>query len=181
MFFIKTIELLRNGKRVKVSSVLSKYNPLKDAIVQDPYKTRDYIIFGGLVFQELSIDYLKTWGTDWTEKGPLTYLKKVLYDYENFVSTDHIVILNTVLADKVNKGYDSLGDLVLAKINGISVTSIKQLRNLMDGINEDFAVLEFEPYGYRVILDVNEVKDSADRIVKRYNLGKQSKVFGQKL
>ena len=34
---------------------------------------------------------MKTWGRDWLEKAPLTYLKKVLYDYENFVSEEHIL------------------------------------------------------------------------------------------
>ena len=63
--------VLRGGKVVNVTTVLTKYDPEMDAIVQNPHSGPNYYIFGGLVFQELSIDYVKTWGRDWIEKAPL--------------------------------------------------------------------------------------------------------------
>ena len=49
------------SKVVNVTTVLTKYDPEMDAIVQNPHSGPNYYIFGGLVFQELSIDYVKTW------------------------------------------------------------------------------------------------------------------------
>ena len=174
------LQILREGKAINLSATLGPYLPLKDAIVQDPWEGRDYLIFAGLVFQELSIDYLKTWGRDWLEKAPLTYLKKVLYDYENFITDKHILILNTVLADKVNKGYESINDLVLSKVNGKTLSSIKDLKAELKNISDSgsqYVVFEFEPYKYQLILDIKKSKESAQRIIGRYDLGKEAQVL----
>ena len=68
--------VLRGGKVVNVTTVLTKYDPEMDAIVQNPHSGPNYYIFGGLVFQELSIDYVKTWGRDWIEKALLHILRE---------------------------------------------------------------------------------------------------------
>ena len=65
------------------------------------------------------------------------------------------LILNTVLADKVNKGYESINDLVLSKVNGNTVTSIKDLRVQIEKLadqGQEYVVFEFEPYQYKIIL-----------------------------
>ena len=92
------------------------------------------------------------------------------------------MILNTVLADKVNKGYESINDLVLSKVNGNTVTSIKDLRVQIEKLadqGQEFMVFEFEPYQYKIILDIKESKESSERIIKRYDLGANSQVFAK--
>ena len=114
-------------------------------------------------------------------EGPTDISKKVLYDYENFITDKHILILNTVLADKVNKGYESINDLVLSKVNGKTLSSIKNLKAELKNISDSgsqYVVFEFEPYKYQLILDIKKSKESAQRIIGRYDLGKEAQVFG---
>ena len=58
----------------------------------------NYYIFGGIILQELSREYLKTWGNNWQKKAD----KRLLFYFDNYMyqvtpGKGRIVILNKVL------------------------------------------------------------------------------------
>ncbi|MEZ4742081.1 MAG: hypothetical protein R3B45_06500 [Bdellovibrionota bacterium] len=57
-----TVSYLRNGQKYTVSKRLERFDSNKFMI---PYYSQHssipYLIYGGMVFQELSLDYLKAW------------------------------------------------------------------------------------------------------------------------
>jgi S1-C subfamily serine protease len=67
-------KILRGGERRDVDVVLKRMMPDDDKV--PPYilgRGPDYLVSGGLVFQEMSVPYLSTWG-DWMRRGPTRLL-----------------------------------------------------------------------------------------------------------
>src|SRR5690606_19868204 len=65
------LELIRDGKPLDLDVTLARKRA-EDFLV-DPYmfdRGPKYLIFGGLIFQELTLPYLESWGEDWTNRAP---------------------------------------------------------------------------------------------------------------
>lgn len=160
------IKIFRNGKARTINYPIKPYIPGKYLIPErgDP----SYYIYGGLVFLELSGDYIRESG----QNDP-----KLLYLYENFSKKSHpykskIVILSKILADDGNRGYHDIENQILARFNGKSVASLVDLKNLIDATaNENFS--EFVISGNKKIIFQNsEIENINQRIIKNYNIRK---------
>merc|ERR1712023_225076 len=66
-----SVDLIRDGEPTTVEVKLSR-KPPEDYLI-DPYmfdRGPRYVIFGGLIFQELTLPYLESWGEDWPNRAP---------------------------------------------------------------------------------------------------------------
>ena len=64
------VKVLRDGKRLDLSLTLRAMRPEQDRVPPYVYgRGPDYVIVGGLVFEELTRPYLASWG-DWTRRAP---------------------------------------------------------------------------------------------------------------
>jgi len=93
----------------------------------------EYLIVGGLIFQELTADYLKEWGENWQTKAN----KKFLYFYTYHAHRPEperrrMVILNKILPDRINLGYQGKADLVLAEVNGRPISVIGDVKEALN-------------------------------------------------
>ncbi len=166
------MKILRNRKRIDVRFRL---RPVPDQCCVIPLITNDrrpsYYIFGGLVMQELTIGYLESFGSEWKKRGD----KRMLYYYDNVKSiadegiADRIVILNRVLPDPVNKGYQNYGNLILNKANGIKVKNIAQLKKIVDGSRGRYVVLDFAG-DTSVVLDKKSALTGEKELLYKYNI-----------
>ena len=69
------MEIIRKGERMEVSFELIR-RPTEDYLI-DPYmfdRGPKFSIIGGLVFQELSVPFLKLFGNDWRTRAPIKLL-----------------------------------------------------------------------------------------------------------
>ncbi len=129
-----------------------------------------YYIFGGLVFQELTKDYLETWGKDWTGTAD----KRLMYYYDNYTrypgpDKRRIVILSRVLPASVNVGYHQIRNIILSKVNGQNIADINHIKGIIDKSNNKYA--EFDFVGdQRIILDSRDAKSSIAGIMQKYNI-----------
>ena len=73
-----------------------------------------YFVYGGLVFQTLTRDYLTTWDK-WWNKAPKEFLN---YYYLGYRSPEQheVVILTQILADEINVGYAHLYNEAVATL-----------------------------------------------------------------
>lgn len=99
----------------------------------------------------------------------------MLYYYDNVKSiadegiADRIVILNRVLPDPVNKGYQNYGNLILNKANGIKVKNIAQLKKIVDGSRGRYVVLDFAG-DTSVVLDKKSALTGEKELLYKYNI-----------
>jgi hypothetical protein len=168
------LRILRGGERRNVDIVLRRMPPEEDKV--PPYllgRGPDYVVAGGLVFQEMTVPYLGTWG-DWARRAPTRLL--VAYDREGAepsAQAPRLVLLSSVLPDPANLGYQDLRDLLVRTVNGVAIGSLSDLRRAFSAPSGGFHVIEFLPGQgpTRIVLDVLEAEAAAARIRALYGAG----------
>jgi hypothetical protein len=130
-----------------------------------------YLIVGGLVVQELTVDYLKAWGEKWQDRAN----KKFLYYYRYKLQDQQpdrkrIVFLNKVLPDDINVGYQDMDNLVLSSVNGRAISTIEDVGEALLAPENGFQRFTFEEYGREVVLDDERLPEADSRISARYGI-----------
>ncbi len=138
-------------------------------VPEDRYDIRPtYFVFGGLLFAPLSRDYLKSWGNEWWKQGP----NELVAIYETQVRTPErqdVVILQKVLADKVNQGYHEYENHVVVSVDGVPVRSIRHLVEIAEAGTSRFFTVGTND-GQRIVLDRAKARAHNPEILERYNV-----------
>lgn len=173
-----TLEVERLGKKMKFSAVLLSFDPNRTLIpyTLDQEGKVDHIIFGGFIFQELSLPFLKVFGADWQNKAP----DDLVYFVQNHNQPDkdprrRVIILNHVLADSFNRGLKDYSNLILLNVNHQPVSSLAQVRRVLrenpilkDG--KKYASFHFQ-YGVgEIVLGYEGLDSCHERLAKNYGI-----------
>ncbi|HUS64252.1 MAG TPA: trypsin-like peptidase domain-containing protein [Kofleriaceae bacterium] len=158
--------VLRKGARRKVTLTLQ---PPAQLVPRSQYdRPPTYFIFGGLVFQVLSRDFLSTWDS-WWDKAP----KEFLYLYYSGNRTEErqeVVVLTQVLADELNVGYESLYSESVVAVNG------RMPRDMIDfvhAVESSTGTIEIRTSSDSyVVLDCEKAHAAAARILDRYRIAR---------
>lgn len=142
-----------------------------------------HVIFGGLVFRELSVDYLMVFGRDWRQSSPQDLL--FFYTYLNLpsIKRERKLVMSNVLGDEFNAGYQKLSNLVLSSVNGLPVTSIEALKTQLNlpGIlraGVEYAQFDFLD-GTQIVLPYKGTSDAHKRIGSTYAVTSTSSFFSR--
>ncbi len=160
------IKILRNGARAEVDITLKRASLL---VPEDRYDVRPtYFILGGLVFAQLSRDYLKSWGNEWWKTAP----NELISIYENHTRTPErqdVVILQKVLADKVNQGYHEYENHVVVSVDGTPIRSIRHLVEVAESSRTPYFSVGLQD-GQRIVLDRKAADERKSAILERYGV-----------
>ncbi len=114
------LHVQRAGKPLTINVKL-EHRAEEDYVVP-PYNIDDpppYYVLGGLIFQELSRQYLKEWGANWQKDAPQDFVYLDRFQSELFPQGKRrVVILSQVLPANSTIGYDDFSYLVVKKVNG---------------------------------------------------------------
>jgi hypothetical protein len=147
---------------------------LPQEYVVDPYiidRAPKFFVLGGLVLQELSRQYLKEWGADYVKKAPedLVYLER--QQNELFREGGRkIVFLSRVLPSDATVGYEELHYLVVTRINGQEILSLKDVPPALKKAQNGLHKVEFASEPTTIFLDAAQVKASGGILAKTYRL-----------
>lgn len=158
------IEVLRDGKVFKCDIVLRGYATLVRRSQYDG--SPRYFIFAGLVFQPLSLDYLRTW-RDWWDKAP----PELLHEYYSGIGKPErheVVVLTEVLDDESNVGYEDLDNESIVAVNGEHPRNMMHFVELVEGADSHLELVTSE--GCRIVLDLEHARDANVRILERYRI-----------
>jgi S1-C subfamily serine protease len=129
-----------------------------------------YLIAGGLIFQPLTRNYLRSWGPAWERSAPfrLAYFRSE----EPTPEKPGLVILTSVLPDSINLGYQEAQQLVLEKVNGQPISSLPALQEALNQPRNGFHLFEFMGGEslQRIVLDASQVSAANQRILQRYGI-----------
>jgi S1-C subfamily serine protease len=158
--------VLRKGVRRKLTLELAPPAPLVPRSQYDRAPT--YFIYGGLVFQVLSRDFLSTWDS-WWDKAPKEFLH-LYYSGNRTAERQEVVILTQVLADEINVGYEHLYSESVTAING------RMPRDMIDFVRQVEAsrgLIEIRTSSDGVIvLECEAARAATQRILGRYRIGR---------
>jgi len=158
------LDIRRNGTLLAVEVTLARWTPLVSRARYD--MPPEYFVYGGLVFQTLTRDYLATWDK-WWNKAPKEFLN---YYYLGYRSPEQheVVILTKVLADEINIGYGHLYDEAIATINGRAPLD---MQDFVKALTSAHGVVEITTTsGGMIMMDADDVRKAQPRILARYHI-----------
>ena len=158
------LDIKRDGRAKHVEVELKRWQPLVPRSRYD--LPPQYFVYGGLVFQQLTRDYLTTWDK-WWNKAPKEFLN---YYYLGFRTPQQheVVILTQILADEINVGYAHLYNEAVATLNGrqpLDMVDFVQMLSSAHGVVEITTTS-----GGIIMLDADEVRKAQPRILARYHI-----------
>ncbi len=127
-----------------------------------------YYVHAGLLFVPLSGDYLATWGPEWWSDAPGSLVAL----YESGIRApqrQQIVVLQKVLADRVNRGYHDFSSLVVATVEDKPVRDIRDLVHRVEQASGEF--LRFSTTdGSSIVLDRAQAIARSPAILHQYGV-----------
>lgn len=124
----------------------------------DPYmfdRGPRFMIFGGMLFQDLTLPYLQAWGDSWPTRAPfkLVHAQAHPEQYEED-GRDKLVFLSNVLRTPSTLGYEQLGSLIVTQVNEKPIHNINDLAAALETPLEDGVhKIEFSDYPKVIYLD----------------------------
>ncbi len=167
-----SVKVSRNGEEKTFEMTMSHKPP--SAYVSEPYvldHAPRYCVVDGLIFQELSRQYLKEWGGDWQKQAPqrLVYLDR--YQSTMIPQGRHrIVILSQVLPAASNIGYEDLKYLVVTNVDGMPINGLEDLPKALAKPTGGFHKIEFEESPRELFLDASTLADDDRAVQESYSL-----------
>ncbi|MBR4518159.1 MAG: trypsin-like peptidase domain-containing protein [Victivallales bacterium] len=157
------LDILRGGEEIKVELPVRKFYFQCHDYLYD--KLPDYYIVGGFVFTTLSYSLLDEWG----KRTPPDELQRKMFLDKEF-DDQEIVVMTTVLADKLNVGYQGFRSEILTKVNGQPVRNLRHLISLVEESQEEFITFYFGEQETPVTLKRKKMLDQTPAILERYRV-----------
>ncbi|MGI8955394.1 MAG: PDZ domain-containing protein, partial [Chthoniobacterales bacterium] len=166
------LHVLREGKPLTLNVKL-EHRAEADYVIP-PYDIDDppsYYVLGGLIFQELTRQYLKEWGNNWEKDAPQDFVYLDKFQSELFPEGKrHVVILSQVLPANSTIGYDDFSYLVVTKVNDKEIHSLGDLAEAVKTPVNGFDVIRTVDDPKQLELDASQVAGEADALQKNYGL-----------
>ncbi len=172
------MKVLRGGKEVELTGKLTRKKP-QDYTVW-PYlfdRGPNYLVEGGLVFQELTKPYLQAFGDEPNAALlRLSHLAEHPEEYEK-QGRKKLVFLSTVLPTPGTQGYERLGGLLVKTVNGKEINDIGDLDKAFKQPQDGIHVVEFEDMPKKIYLDALAVeKDNLALLKGAYRIGSLKRI-----
>ena len=166
-------EIQRHGQPMKLNVTLEHRDP-SDYVVS-PYTFDEaprYYVLGGIIFQELSRQYLKEWGGNWQREAPQRFVYLDRYQSELFPEGHRkIVVLSQVLPANVTIGYEDIAYLVVKTVNGKEIHSLADLAEAVkQPLQGGFIKIDTEEDPKQIELDAAQVGAEAPALQESYGI-----------
>jgi S1-C subfamily serine protease len=158
------VRVMRNGERLDLEIELKPVCNLVPKRRHD--KAPSYFIYGGLVFQILSLNFLETWD-EWWENAPPEFIY-AYYNSHRSKDRQQIVVLTQILADESNVGYEKLFNESIVSVNGVAP---RDMLDFVQRVRDSVGVVELRTsYGGHIVLDCEKTREANQRILERYHI-----------
>lgn len=166
------VKVWREGKSLALEVPVARRKPQQ--YLSEPYiidRAPQYFVLGGLVLQELSRQYLKEFGADWSRKGPMELVQMDRIQSE--LPEDGIkraVVLTRVLPSDVTIGYEDLRNLLVTAINGMPLTCLADVPKAMAKATDGLHRIEFKGDPCLIFLDAKAAEANGQALQRAYGL-----------
>src|SRR4029077_15043840 len=162
----------RAGKPISLNVTLQHHAP-NDYVIP-PYSLTNppaYYVLGGLIFQELTRQYLKEWGANWQKEAPPRFVYMDRFQSEMFPEGNRrIVIVSQVLPSPMTTGYDDLAFLTVTKANGKEIKSLSDLAEAIKQPQGGYIKIETEEDPKQIELDASQVEQENQSLQENYGI-----------
>lgn len=165
--------IIRNGEKKTLSVELSRKDPADYLIA--PYmfdRGPRFVIFGGLIFQELTKPYLESWGDEWETRAPfkLVHAQANPEPWEE-EGREKLVFLSNVLKTPSTLGYEGISSAIVTKVNGRSVPDLTALAAaLAEAPENGIHTIEFTDFPKVIYVD-DKASKFVNQQLRQYGIG----------
>lgn len=149
--------ILRDGEPMEITATLTREEP-ENHLVPDYRFDRapNFLVKGGLIFQELSRPVLEAFGKDWSSRAPLNLLDAFENPEKYEDKAKRVIFLSGSIPTPATVGYEGLRNLIVKRVNGVQIDSMKTLIDAFQKPNADgLHSIEFLEEKFTVYLDEN--------------------------
>lgn len=127
------VDVVRKGKPQRLTLTLQAYDELASRVPENGRGAPDdYVVEGGLIFRELTLDYLQQHGEVWLLRAePRLVWEALTQAYQKTEPDRRLVILVGVLPDPINIGYQTLQNQIVTSVNGQPIENLSQLAQII--------------------------------------------------
>ena len=149
--------ILRGGEPMEITVTLAREEPMDRLVPNYQFdRAPNYLVKGGFIFQELTLPVLQAFGEDWSTRAPLNLLDA----YENPEKFEgkakRVIFLSGAIPTPATVGYERLRNLIVKKVNGVEIDSMKTLIAAFGKADENnLHSIEFMEEDFTVYLDEN--------------------------
>lgn len=170
------LKVFRNKKPINLELDLK---PLPESAIRIPhgnsrFQTPKYLMLAGVIFQELSEQYLTEHGNQWRNRvsKELLYLND-FYRIKRNTNEGKVVFLSQVLPLAGNKAYHTAHQMILKTVNGNQVQSLEHLESLVR--ESDSAYIRFMMSdGFEMIFKKEEIQTLNAEAKQSFQIPKDS-------
>jgi hypothetical protein len=166
------VHIQREGKPMQLDFKL-EHRAANDYVIP-PYnldRAPLYYVLGGLIFEELSRQYLREWGANWLKDAPQRLVYKDRFQSELYPEGNRrVVVLTQVLPANTTIGYDEVAYLSVRRVNGKEVKSLADVAEAVKAPVDGFITIETEEDPKQIALDAKQVEAEADALKQNYGL-----------
>lgn len=165
------IVIWRDGAETTVEATLAPRD--RKGMISQPYMfdaAPDFIVAGGIVFSELSRQFLRDWGPRWPTEAPLRLVYLDRFQSELPADRGRIVFISSVLSTPNTLGYQDLAYEIVEEVNGKPIRSLADLAAAIDNPEGNFLRIKLSEDPGFIALDVENIKADEERIKREYGL-----------
>lgn len=162
----------RDGAETELQLTIAPRDRL--GMVSEPYifdTPPRYVIVGGVIFTELSRQFLREWGRNWPQDAPLRLVYLDRYQNELPAEQGKIVFISGVLPGPNTLGYENLGYVVVNEVNGRPIRSLEDVAAAIDNPTDPkFHRIKLAEDPGLVVLDVEGSQAAGEQIKQEYRI-----------
>jgi hypothetical protein len=173
------MKVLREGKELELSGALLR-KQLADYLVT-PYifdRGPNYVMMGGLLFQELSKPYLQAFGGD-QQTGAILRLSRIAEHPEEYEKAGRkkLVFLSAVLPTPTVQGYERLGGQVVNQVNGKKINDLNDLAEAFKAPVDGVHIVELADFPKILHIDaITAERDNLKLVGGAYRIGSLKRI-----
>ena len=163
-----TLSVLRDGQAQEIKATLTREE--EDTKLVPGYtfgKAPNFLVKGGLVFQELTRPLLEAYGKNWQSSAPLDFLDALENPDKYQDKMDRVIFLSGSIPTPATVGYESLRNLIVRKVNGKEIRNMKSLIEAFNGNLGELHSIEFAEEDFKVYLDDAVASEVDSQLLKR--------------
>jgi len=170
------LRVLREGTQLDLPVTLTRSDETKKLVPSYTFNTApNYLVKGGLIFQELTKPLLEAFGEEWKTRAPLNLIDAWENPEKYEDKADRVVFLSGVIATPATIGYERLRNLVVKKVNGQEIRDMKSLAEAFKKSTDGLHSIEFDEENLTVQLD-EATTSAVDKQLLQRGLPKLSRV-----
>lgn len=163
------LKVFRDGEELDIE--LPVYVNQEDRISGNQYEPPPYVIVGGLVFTELSRNYLGSLGRNWRKMISPETLYELFYQnrLDEASARSKPVVLSKILKHPSNIDFAVGARSILSEMNGQEISSMADLKAARDAGDDEFYRFRFLS-GAEEALNKAEAQAADKQLIEQYNI-----------